>query len=271
MGFSTIHQGTQEVLPNPTLGIRHRDLGPTVDTEWHYSGSHSSVLEPLENIDIDKWAFGEVWVLRGQSAVHHCWKNLKIINTSLDALESVRNILTLLTSPLPKGRTVKCQVKSSYSVISSAGESESMWMSIEFPQLCGTLPKRPILLSFHSEYWVKSCMTGRQEEARRVADKTLGKIVKRMWIIITVLWIPSRNVITSHWGDLTHRLPPTGQPQPSTHFTYTPPPTMAGFLCAIPMAARVSIGRWLVSMCKTSPNLQIRKRLQISALVPFWG
>ena len=235
----------------------------------------TAVLELLETFDIDKQAFVEVQVLRGQSALHRCWKNFKTINkhtnTSLDVLESVRNILILLTSPFPKGRTVRCQVKSSQPVISSAGESESMWVSVQLPQLCGTLPKRPIFLSSHSEYWVKSCITGRQEEARRVADKTPGKTVKGMWIIITALWIPSRNLLAKPLGRAHARMPPTGQPQPSTHFTYTPPPTMEGSLYAIPMAAWVSTGRWLVSICKTSPNLQTRKRLQTSALAeaPF--
>lgn len=73
----------------------------------------------------------EVQVLKEQFAViHHCWESLKIVNketnTSLGALEIVRNILTLLTSPLLKGRTVKCQVKPSEPVISSAGQSEDM-------------------------------------------------------------------------------------------------------------------------------------------------
>lgn len=42
-------------------------------------------------------------------------------------------------------------------------------------------------------------------------------------------------------------------------------------LSAIPMATRVSVGRWLASMYKASSHLQTRKRLQILALAPFWG
>ena len=57
-------------------------------------------------------------------------------------------------------------------MISPAGASESMWVGMWLLQLCGMLPKRPVVFLPLAECWIMRCMTGGWE---KVADSILGK------------------------------------------------------------------------------------------------
>lgn len=97
-------KGSRRSLTPWTLGNRHTDLGPDggpCSGLWTDSSpSLPQTRKPLK--DIDKRAFVEVCVSRGEVSSPHCWRKKEVwTHWSVDK----RNSLTLPTSLLPQNNT----------------------------------------------------------------------------------------------------------------------------------------------------------------------
>ena len=88
--------------------------------------------------------------------------------------EVLRNSFTLLASPLVQGGTTQYEERPSWPEISPIRESESMRVSVWFPQLCRMLSKRLTSFLPHPENWGELCDWG---------AVWCGRIAARAWNI----------------------------------------------------------------------------------------
>ena len=200
---------------------------------------------------MDERAFVELWESRGEDP--GCQQSKKTLR--LVTLERVRGAFHFTHVTFPPRWLSSLPRETFLAHNFSHRESENMWVSTPFPQLCGTLPKRTISFLPYPEYWVMNCTTGGRELLGEEQPGLGMEHIKEMQILLTALQTPSGSLSMGLWGCLTCRSPHWLMGSPSvphassivTH-THTHTHTMASSSCVPPAAMRMSLCRQLVSM-----------------------
>lgn len=130
----------------------------------------------LRQSHMEERIFVEVQVSRGNISAYQ--QSEKYVNMCLDTLESLTGTVWLHLHPSFPRVAQFSQERPSQHMISTVGESESMWVSSWLPQMCRTLPKTLISLpppipSVKSRTaWCRG--EWRVKEARKATDNIIG-------------------------------------------------------------------------------------------------
>ena len=185
--------------------------------------------------------------------------------------KSKRKSFTLPVSLLSQGSMAQWRERLLQPMVSPTGESESVWVSARFPQLCRMLPKRPNTFWLHSDYWGNLQGWGARkswEQSSQGSELTQEILLTTLqFFLLTNSQNPLGSLPAIYGGCLTCGCPqlPHRHPHHSVHLTYSLnlsfPPAMSGCQSGLLQMARASLCKQLASKYRKSVDWELRRKL----------